>query len=520
MALNLSPDEMARMQALGWGGAPGPAPAPPQGVPAPAPTPPPAALGAPPPPVDFTAGPNDVNAHQPPEARARSKSGVGLDQTVGYAGTQPGAAPPTASPVTPATSSSFSRTVQQGIPMSAETKSLMAEGERKTEQGQTDESAALANAQGVQHRAQIASNALAGQAAWEQQRDAQRTELELAPKRAAVQAAVDDVASSRIDPDNYWHHKGTASKIALALAQAMGRFGASLTHSPNTAAAIVQGAVDRDVDAQHAAIDAKKAGLEGQKSLYSLTAGAFRDRDEQKQAARVTGLAAAQKQIADASAASNDPLERARLEQTQGAVNERQAQERARLDEMVAGKVTTSSHSASSSGGTAAGIGGVPADKVVRGPDGKMYLLNDAKGVQEAQKSMAQAQSLRAAVADVQKLRDAGGQLPVGDTHAKLQAAQARLRGIWMDMHQKRMPPEMLKEQADDAIGSPDSLFDWHADARLKALVQGADATVQSDLQGYGAQPLDPGNIATQGGKVVYQTPSVPVLPTGHKAKK
>jgi hypothetical protein len=65
------------------------------------------------------------------------------------------------------------------------------------------------------------------------------------------------VRQMHVDPAKWYKDKGTAGTIAAALAQAAGAFAAGMPHGTgkNTAMDIIQGAIDKDVDAQKGDID-------------------------------------------------------------------------------------------------------------------------------------------------------------------------------------------------------------------------------------------------------------------------
>lgn len=77
----------------------------------------------------------------------------------------------------------------------------------------------------------------------------------------------DEVASGRIDPDQYWERKDSGSKAAIAISVMLGAISQSLSGGPNPGLAMLNGAIERDIDAQKANLGAKKNGLEAQRNL-------------------------------------------------------------------------------------------------------------------------------------------------------------------------------------------------------------------------------------------------------------
>lgn len=67
-----------------------------------------------------------------------------------------------------------------------------------------------------------------------------------------------DLGNRKIDPMRVWHNASVPQQILGALAMAFGAFGAALAKTPNFAMQMIQGAVDRDIDAQKTEIQNAK----------------------------------------------------------------------------------------------------------------------------------------------------------------------------------------------------------------------------------------------------------------------
>ena len=70
------------------------------------------------------------------------------------------------------------------------------------------------------------------------------------------------VADGKIDPNHFWSSMDDGHRILAALSLALGSFGASRTHGPNTAWEMIKGQIANDIDAQ-------KANLGKQQNLLS-----------------------------------------------------------------------------------------------------------------------------------------------------------------------------------------------------------------------------------------------------------
>lgn len=69
-----------------------------------------------------------------------------------------------------------------------------------------------------------------------------------------AQKDLDKASSAEVDPNRIWRGKPGA-QISAAIAAGLGAFGASLSHTPNFALDMINRQIDRDVEAQHNAIN-------------------------------------------------------------------------------------------------------------------------------------------------------------------------------------------------------------------------------------------------------------------------
>lgn len=117
---------------------------------------------------------------------------------------------------------------------------------------------APAREQAAQARLNIHKEALEGSS---------KAQAEYAPQVAAAKQdlrnAVNDAASGNFDPNRTWHEQSNLAVAMAAASQALGAFGAGITHGPNTAADIIRNAIDRDGRAQESDFAKKqwKVGL-------------------------------------------------------------------------------------------------------------------------------------------------------------------------------------------------------------------------------------------------------------------
>ncbi len=70
--------------------------------------------------------------------------------------------------------------------------------------------------------------------------------------------AIDDYSKQRIDPAQFWSTRSTGQKVSAVVGMVLGGIGSGLTGQPNQALAIIDRAIDRDIDAQRAEMGKKQ----------------------------------------------------------------------------------------------------------------------------------------------------------------------------------------------------------------------------------------------------------------------
>lgn len=530
-----SPEELAALQARAYGSGGGD-PGAPTSIPA-API-----VTAPPPGIPNAGGtssaggdPSQPSSAVPPVVAPQAPVQVVTGQqrlanSLGYSG-DPSQAPQPIDPAllaqpTPQVTTTSGSTVQKGIPLSAETKALVGQGDKMVVQGQAGEAGALGASQTAHHAATQQIAGMQQQAAAQAMGEQARTEATLTSQRAAIKAATDDITSRK--RKTYWQSKNTGSRVAIAIASALGAFSAGYKQGGghDSAADILKASQEDYEHVEDAKDENAQKSLNAKMAAYGLDSSAFHDADQKRAAIRTVQITAAAQQIQDRADETNDPLERYKLQQLQGQVLAARGVEHAKLDEMTANKVTTHSSSTTTSGGAPAG--GLPSDRIVQGPDeidpktgksipGKMFLAPSPEAAKKLREDSAVAKRLQDNLAKVKELRGMG-QVPGTDAHAKMGALLADVRRDWLALNS-----EHLKASGggmglvDQAVGDPDSMFDWHGGARLDALASGVKADLASNYQTAGVVPLGPSHIAIVNGKPVLIDPSIPTY--GGKGK-
>ena len=89
-------------------------------------------------------------------------------------------------------------------------------------------------------------------------------------------AVLDELAATKISPDNYWAEKSTGQKIGIGIAMILGAYGAANT-GQNSAVEVINKAIDRDLDTQKANYTAKKGVAAELDSAYAKFYGVYKD---------------------------------------------------------------------------------------------------------------------------------------------------------------------------------------------------------------------------------------------------
>jgi len=89
-------------------------------------------------------------------------------------------------------------------------------------------------------------------------------------------AAIAELAATKISPDNYWANKSTGQKIGIGIALIAGAFGAANT-GKNSAVEVIDKAIDQDIDTQKANYAAKKGAVGEMDSAYAKLHGVYKD---------------------------------------------------------------------------------------------------------------------------------------------------------------------------------------------------------------------------------------------------
>lgn len=100
------------------------------------------------------------------------------------------------------------------------------------------------------------------------------------------------LAAQKVDPEHYWHSRSTPQSILGIIALALGGFGAAMTGTRNSAADMIEGAIQNDLASQRANLENQWSSLRQRHSVLQDRAKLYGDLDvaeKQQVAARLQG---------------------------------------------------------------------------------------------------------------------------------------------------------------------------------------------------------------------------------------
>jgi len=190
-----------------------------------------------------------------------------------------------------------------------------------------------------------------------------------------LDAAKNDYATSKIDPNRLWKRKGTGMQILGALMQGLTVFAAAKYNLANGDAAtqIINRAIDQDIDAQKEEISTKKGVVDAENNVYQMMRQRFGDDRLAESATRQILLEGSQLKLASITSKFQGPEAKAKSAQLKGALSVEQQKDAMNFAK-ISGEVADTKSKAAN----------LNADKYV--PGLKQYALtaDDAKELKKA----------------------------------------------------------------------------------------------------------------------------------------
>ena len=141
----------------------------------------------------------------------------------------------------------------------------------------------------------------------EQQEKEALRQTQIKEQEQKAQQALDEFGQAKIDPNRFWKEKSTGEKIIAGIAIALGALGQGLSKGriqSNGALDIINGAINRDIEAQKMDILGKSEKAEGQKGILAQMRERFDDERTAEGMTRIIALDQAKLKLEEISAKS------------------------------------------------------------------------------------------------------------------------------------------------------------------------------------------------------------------------
>lgn len=249
-----------------------------------------------------------------------------------------------------------------------------------------------------------------------------------------------DYQSAKLDPDRYWASMSTGGKISSAIGMILGGLGAGLSHGPNLAMAVIDKAIDRDIDAQKLEIGKKQNAL----AHYMQETGDIRLAQQLAKADARDVFAA---QLSAAALKFGGPQAQAALEQQIGALRQKNVVDRMNVSEMEfkMGQERQAAREAEALKAATAAAGGITPQSLALYPkevreravvaNGRVVLAPSPERAKEAQAAIGQFDAITKALARAREMQrqdphgviDRSKQAKADSIHSQLLAAGKEL---------------------------------------------------------------------------------------------
>jgi hypothetical protein len=297
------------------------------------------------------------------------------------------------------------------------------------------ESAAV-QARGLEQQAQIYEDLAKKQAEVESQIAALRNERsQKANERLMEIEKLSERVNkeSEINPNRYWQNMSTGNKIAAALSIALGSIGAAMMGSPNNKAwEIINGAIDRDIEAQKNSVSNARNKLEAAKSLYGMMLQKYGDQESALLATKAVHLGQAENMAKAYLARAQGDQAKANANILLGQLKEEQAKLGLALNANAVKQVAARQASFGPGVEDPSVLPEEYQKRVVQMPNGLFKPAISEEGAKEVNKVRAQTEKLRAIVNEL--YRNAGSALPFTEKTSKAKVLEDAMRLQLLEM--------------------------------------------------------------------------------------
>lgn len=271
-----------------------------------------------------------------------------------------------------------------------------------------------------------------------------------------LEEAVDAVNNSpEITP---WHGKSDASRFMAILGVALGGAAAARTGGQNQALAILDKAIDQNIEAQKANLAAKRGVAAERRSVLGALREQFGDERQAEAAAKVAYLSRAEMELKGLAAQSKNKDVQARATELLAELQDKRAQRMLQFQQLEQGNLHEVYRSGGYVGGGAGGSQPVDAGRLVRMPDGTVRIMPTVDEGKKAREGAGVVSNIQANLDEALRIRKEASPLdllnPYSATSKRLASLQSETAQMVTVARGQGAMSKGDQEVADNAIGS------------------------------------------------------------------
>ena len=304
-------------------------------------------------------------------------------------------------------------------------------------------------------------------------------------------------AKSVINPNRYWESRSTGQKIAGLIGIMFGAVGASMAGrgGENPAMAILNKAIDADIDAQKSAYQNAKGNLGDKQNAYAMAMNELGNQQGALLAAKSSALSQVEMQMKSIAARAGSQEAKAKAQIAIGQVQEEKAKLNAALMQSVQG--STAARQAATSGVEDPNL--LPDEirkRSVKMPDGLWRPAVTEQAAKTVGEVLASATPLKGILSQMRELNNPA--LPYSVVKEKAAALRTEYILLKKNVEQLGVLSETDKALIEDTLGNPGGFRPDITEAKLALAEKNLDSRVQSTLAQNipGYKPLTKGQAA------------------------
>jgi hypothetical protein len=310
-----------------------------------------------------------------------------------------------------------------------------------------------------------------------------------------------------VDPNKFFGDRGAGVGFLAAIGVALGQASASLGGGPNAALQIVEGALDRSLQAQKMQLDETRGQRTEQKGVLAEMRANFADEREADLAAKDAMLGAAELRLKALGSEAQSNEAKARANEMIGAIQEKRGAVRQQWSALADGNIKLSEQYI-----PAHTVGGPPRatpaskeadERLVTLDDGTTYQARSAEDAKKIRAQLAGTRQIESLARDLDKTRDkTSTYIPGTKSAADAESLGAQMLYAFKDTEQAGTVDKGLIESFEKLVGDPRGITSRSGQRALNYAERKREAII-SALKANGARVVQEGYATDQNGNVV-----------------